>query len=91
MAFGKKKQPVRPLTTEELIAAHRRLAQEHLDRAAKAGRLEAETRHATAATGHAVMALSYQIDLLAARFDVAPVGPVAPGDDGDGYDPITPE
>lgn len=91
MAFGKKRPPQAPQeppTVEELIVAHRRIAQAHLDRAAKAGRLDAETRHATLGTGHAVMALSYQMDLLSRRFEVATAPP--PDVDEDGYEPIEP-
>ncbi|HUJ64318.1 MAG TPA: hypothetical protein VLX59_02200 [Acidimicrobiales bacterium] len=63
MAFrNKSKEPARPLTREELIARHRQLAEDHIARSAQAGRLEAETRHATMATAHAVLALSYQMD-----------------------------
>lgn len=60
MAFGKKtKGPVVPLTTEQLIARHQKLAEDLLARAGKAGRLDAETRLATMATAHATLAVSY--------------------------------
>lgn len=57
--FGKK--PLEPEPTRaELVRRHRALAEDHLRRAAKGGRLEAETVHATRATAHATLALSYQ-------------------------------
>ena len=89
MAFGKKRPPQAPPTVEQLIITHRRIAQAHLERAAKAGRLDAETRHATMGTGHAVMALSYQLDLLSRRFEVDTAPPA--GIDEDGYEPVEPE
>jgi hypothetical protein len=58
MAFGKRK-PKAPVTTEQLIARHQSLAEQLLQRAAKGGRLEAETRLATMATAHATLAVSY--------------------------------
>lgn len=61
MAFGKKKAPVTPLTTAELISVHQKAAEALLARAGKAGRLEAETRLATMATAHATLAVSYQL------------------------------
>lgn len=45
------------LTPEEAVRRHQRLAEDHLQRAARGGRLDAETRHASMATAHAVLAL----------------------------------
>lgn len=62
MAFGsKKKGPVTPLSTAELIAAHQQKAENLLQRAGKAGRLESLTRLAAMATAHATLAVSYQL------------------------------
>jgi hypothetical protein len=61
MAFGKKKGPVTPLSTAELITVHQKAAEDLLRRAGKGGRLEALTRLATMATAHATLAVSYQL------------------------------
>lgn len=65
MPFGKKDSPpAAPKTPDQLVDGYRRQAADHLDRAAKAGRLEAETRHATMGTCAAVLAVSYQLQML---------------------------
>lgn len=55
------KKPAKPAPPPPSLAAiqrrHQEIAEAELARAAKAGRLEAETRHATLGTGHAVLAL----------------------------------
>ena len=61
MAFGKKKEPVTPLTNAELIAAHQKAAEDLLKRAGKAGRIELHVQIATMATAHATLAVSYQL------------------------------
>jgi hypothetical protein len=61
VAFGKKKGPVTPLTTAELIAVHQQKAENLLQRAGKSGRLESLTRLAAMATAHATLAVSYQL------------------------------
>lgn len=48
------------LTPAQLVVRHRQLAEQHLGQAAKAGRIEAETRHATMAGAHATLALVWQ-------------------------------
>ena len=65
------KQAAPPVTIQQLVSRHQELAEQHLTRSAKAGRLEAETRHATMATAHATLAVSYQLTIQAAR-DTAP-------------------
>ena len=60
--FNQKPQPAPP-KLNELQRRHQAMAQDHLDRASKAGRLDAETRHATIGTGHAVMALLTYLQL----------------------------
>jgi hypothetical protein len=62
---------------------HQQLAENHLDRAAKAGRLEAETRLATLGTGHAVMALLTYLQakdgfVVPGTAEAAPVGQAVP-------------
>jgi hypothetical protein len=50
-----------PLTAEERIARHQRLAEDLLARAEKPGRLDADTRLAIMAGAHASLAISYQL------------------------------
>jgi hypothetical protein len=58
MAFGKKTEAAAPPPTlNAVLTQHQQLAEDLLRRAAKAGRIEEETRWATMATGHAVLAL----------------------------------
>lgn len=61
MGLFAKKPPEPEPTRAELVQRHRAMAEDQLRRAAKAGRLEAETVHATRATAHATLALSYQM------------------------------
>ena len=61
MAFGKKKGPVTPLSTAELITIHQKAAEDLLLRSGRGGRLESLTRLATMATAHATLAVSYQL------------------------------
>lgn len=56
------KAPPKQLTREELIVRHRTIAESELERSGKAGRLEAQTVHATRATAHATLALAYIMD-----------------------------
>jgi cob(I)alamin adenosyltransferase len=51
--------PAVPLTHEQLAVKHRQLAEAHLARASKAGRLEAQAVHAERATAHATLSLAY--------------------------------
>lgn len=61
----KPKATPRELTKEERIAHHQKIAEDQLARAAKSGRLEALTLHATRATAHASLAVSYQLSGIA--------------------------
>jgi hypothetical protein len=60
MAFGKKKEPIKPLTNAELISLHQKAAENLLKRSGKAGRVEVHVQLATMATAHATLAVSYQ-------------------------------
>lgn len=53
-----------PVTTKQLAARYRAQAVEHLERAGKAGRLEAETRHATMGSTAALLAISHQLEMV---------------------------
>jgi hypothetical protein len=59
--FNKQADIEIPLTTEEKIARHQRLAEDLLDQAAKPGRLDADARLAIMAGAHASLAISYQL------------------------------
>ena len=48
-------------TIDQKIARYRGMAESELERANKAGRLDAQTVHTTRATAAATIALSYQI------------------------------
>ncbi len=56
MAFGKKQQQREPMTAEQKIAQYMAVAESELRRSGKAGRLEAQTVHATRATAAATIA-----------------------------------
>jgi hypothetical protein len=58
----KAKEPEPELSLAEKAARHQQQAEAELVRAGKAGRLEAETVHATRATAHATLALGYLIE-----------------------------
>ena len=65
LPFGKKEPaPEVSLTVPQLCDKYRAEAAELFGRSHKAGRLEAETRLATMATAAAVLATSYQLQLL---------------------------